>query len=915
MGREKVKAPLSKDTKPLSSYWTYLVVALVAIILIVGGSFVYTNQEQQMRQRVEGGLTAIAQLKVNQIEQWRAERIADANILGRSQFFVEGIAKWLASPDTDTKENVITVLAELDKQYQYQDILLVDLNGKVLLTLNNAVEHLSDMTLAQLAVAFKEHEAVIVDFHYPPDSNSPHLDVVAPLFIQEKDSQQAIGAVVLYIDPSQYLYPLIQSWPIPSNTAETLLVERDGDQVLFLNDLRHQENAALKLRIPLSQQEVPAVMAVTGKEGIFEGKDYRGAEVLSALKHIPDSPWYMVAKIDTDEALGEWHMQRSFMIAFIVLLLAIMLAIGGTFWQRRQRLAFHALHHAEVEHQTLVSHFDYLVKYANDIIILTDENHRITEANDRALETYGYTREEMLGLEIEALVAPEGLAPHQARMQEIAEKGSVIAEAIHKRKNNSLFPVEISGRNIKIENKLYFQAIIRDITERKRAEEELKLRAQLLDDANDSIFLHDFDGNLTYVNEMMCKSHGYSEEELMNVKLPALVIPEYAKLLGHRYQNLIEKGYDTFESAHFHKDGSIIPFEIHSRLIEFEDKKFILTVARDITERKKAEETLRDSEMRYRTLIEDAYDMIQSVRPDGSFIFVNRAWLKTLGYSESDLPGLNIFNIIHPESLEHCQQIFSQVIGGKSVQGISATFVAKDGRRILVNGNATPRFAESAIVATHGIFRDVTEHEQIEEERQQNLEKLQKTVEGAIEAIASMAETRDPYTAGHQRQVSKLASAIAQEMGLPKEKIETIRISGILHDIGKVSVPSEILSKPTKLNQIEIALIRNHPKVSRDILKTMELPWTICPIVVQHHERMDGSGYPNGLSGQDILLEARILAVADVVEAMASHRPYRPALGIDKALEEITQNKGTLYDADAVDACVKLFTEKGFKFE
>lgn len=208
-----------------------------------------------------------------------------------------------------------------------------------------------------------------------------------------------------------------------------------------------------------------------------------------------------------------------------------------------------------------------------------------------------------------------------------------------------------------------------------------------------------------------------------------------------------------------------------------------------------------------------------------------------------------------------------------------------------------------------------TERERAEEELQQGLEKVRRTLEGTVQALAATTERRDPYTAGHQQRVTRLACAIAQEMGLPEEEIEGIRVTGTLHDIGKISVPAEILNKPGRLTEMEMTLIKTHPQVGHEILKTVEFPWPVAQIVLQHHERMDGSEYPSGLSGEEILPEARILAVADVVEAMSSHRPYRPALGKDKALEEISRNRGVLYDSNVVDACLKVFTEKGFKFE
>ena len=210
---------------------------------------------------------------------------------------------------------------------------------------------------------------------------------------------------------------------------------------------------------------------------------------------------------------------------------------------------------------------------------------------------------------------------------------------------------------------------------------------------------------------------------------------------------------------------------------------------------------------------------------------------------------------------------------------------------------------------------DIREREHAEEQLQQTLESLRKAVSATVQVMVSAVETRDPYTAGHQLRSANLAQAIATEMGLPQDKIEGIRMAGSIHDIGKLSIPAEILSKPTKLSEIEFSLIKEHARQGYKILKNVESPWPLAEIVRQHHERMDGSGYPRNLKGTEILIEARILAVADVVEAMASHRPYRPGLGIDLALSEIEKNRGIFYDDAVADACLRLFREKGFQLE
>ncbi|MBU4413585.1 MAG: HD domain-containing protein [Proteobacteria bacterium] len=203
----------------------------------------------------------------------------------------------------------------------------------------------------------------------------------------------------------------------------------------------------------------------------------------------------------------------------------------------------------------------------------------------------------------------------------------------------------------------------------------------------------------------------------------------------------------------------------------------------------------------------------------------------------------------------------------------------------------------------------------LKQEVEERTAELRKTLRGVIYALTMTVEYRDPYTAGHQQRVSDLSRAMAKEMGFSKDKIMGIRMAGVLHDIGKIAIPAEILSKPGRLSKTEFELIKNHSQVGYDILKSIQFPWPLSQIVLQHHERMDGSGYPNGLLGKEMLIESSILGIADVVEAMASHRPYRAALGIDKALEEISINKGKFYDVEVVNACLKVFKDKKFKFK
>lgn len=209
---------------------------------------------------------------------------------------------------------------------------------------------------------------------------------------------------------------------------------------------------------------------------------------------------------------------------------------------------------------------------------------------------------------------------------------------------------------------------------------------------------------------------------------------------------------------------------------------------------------------------------------------------------------------------------------------------------------------------------EIAQKEQAQQKLNASLKNLKKVMDGTIEAIAMTVDKRDPYTSGHQQRVAQLAGAIAEELGLPPDQIEGLVMAATIHDIGKIAIPAEILSKPSRLTEIEIQLVQSHAQAGYDILSGIDFPWPIDQIIVQHHERLDGSGYPNALKGDEIMLEARILGVSDVVETMASHRPYRPSIGTHQALEEISRNRDTLYDRSIVDACLSLFYEKGYTF-
>ncbi|MBU0622335.1 MAG: PAS domain S-box protein [Gammaproteobacteria bacterium] len=343
----------------------------------------------------------------------------------------------------------------------------------------------------------------------------------------------------------------------------------------------------------------------------------------------------------------------------------------------------------------------------------------------------------------------------------------------------------------------------------------------------------------------------------------------------------------------------------------------VLSMEHGIRARKAAEKSLRESEARYRALVESSSDWIWEIDEHAVYTYSSPQVFELLGHRAEDVIGKTPFDLMTPEDATRLREQFAAVASERShFRLLGNANLHKDGHVVYMETSGTPMFdAHGEFRGYRGIDRDITERKEAEKERRVSAEKLEQLLMQTIGAISATVEARDPYTAGHEQRVAQLASAIAVEMGLSAEAVHGISLASSIHDLGKIRVPAEILSKPGKLSPIEYELVKIHSQTGYDIIKDIEFPLPIALMVLQHHERLDGSGYPQGLKDGQILLEAKIMGVADVVEAMSMHRPYRPGLGIDAALEEISRHRGVMYDADVVDSCVALFREKKFSFD
>lgn len=326
----------------------------------------------------------------------------------------------------------------------------------------------------------------------------------------------------------------------------------------------------------------------------------------------------------------------------------------------------------------------------------------------------------------------------------------------------------------------------------------------------------------------------------------------------------------------------------------------------------------REDRMWMQTTLDSVGEAIISTDAAGVVTYTNAVAATMCSASQAELKGKPLAGVIcFSDALDETIDPVSLALAGSSSARSDALFLH------MGNGNKIPVEASCrAVQDEHGdvmgaalAFRDITGRKQTVRELRNTVAKLRQTVEATVQALVVASEKRDPYTAGHQQRVAQLAVAIARRLGWEGEQLDSIRVTGLLHDIGKIYLPAEILSKPARLTDMEMGLVRTHSQAGFDILAGVPFPWQVAQVVLQHHERLDGTGYPDGLSGDDILIESRIICVADVVEAMSSHRPYRAALGMERALDEIRAGRGLRYDTSVVDACVSLFDEGDFSFE
>jgi PAS domain S-box-containing protein len=612
---------------------------------------------------------------------------------------------------------------------------------------------------------------------------------------------------------------------------------------------------------------------------------------------------------------------------------------------------------------------------ASDAIFIMKQE-RFIECNSKTLDMYGCSKTDIINqtpYRFSPSLQPCGTDSKTKAQEHInaALTGKPQHfEWKHCRLDGTLFDVEVSLNSIVIESEIYLQAIVRDITQRKKAEHELrqsenKLRT-LLENIPDGYCLLDAEGYFRDQNQAFEDIYGYPRKEILGKHIlhSNIILHDQVAIIKDALELGFQRTTGPFELFIKHRDGSRIPVEVRTSPVTINHEQWIIVVSRDISQRKRIEKHVLNIEQDLKLLV-DINQVLTHVSSEEGLLKTVCKHIYALGSyklvwiafaaDDKDKTVIPVAqNGIDRDSLLAMNLVWSDTPKGQGPIGTAMRsghyIVARD-----IHNN--PEFKElreqalqygysssiiiPLIIKDHVIgsliicdedenafgddeallLQELTDdiaygiHSQrLSFAQKENTKNLSQTMVQTIEAVALTVEKRDPYTAGHQDNVAQLSVAIGREIGLTEDQIFGLKLGATIHDLGKIYIPAEVLNRPGRLSEPEFEMIKSHPQVGYDIVKNINFPWPIAEMILQHHERLDGRGYPNGLKGDEIIIEAQILAVADVVEAISAHRPYRPALGIEVGMDEIKQGRGKIYNPDVVDACIKLIEKDNFTF-
>ncbi len=563
--------------------------------MIILGFIHFYHEEKRAIQQKQDELSAIADLKVTQIVNWRLERMSNA----RAIFSIPLLSKYLRdcvqNPDDKKlfREYQLT-LETIRDVYRLESILAVDTNGKIVCSSGKYANAYGRSAKRFIDEARHENKIIFSDLAKGEVDPDIHMGMFIPMNVRTTEKETQVGVIFLRINPNEFLYPLITNWPNESKTGETLLIDQQGDNIVYLNELRFMKKTALNLKFPINSPNLPAAMAARGVEKPVFGKDYRGENVLAVLKKIPDSPWFLVSKIDMKEIRSpliftEW-------LAALTTVIFILFAGSMTafYWYRKDSYYYRLKYQMELERKALEKHFKYITEYANDIIILAESDGRIVEVNNKAVNTFGYTRAELLKMSIKDIRAPEQRQQLGVMLGTVNTKGGLVYETVNIRKDGTEFPVEVSMRLMDIEGKAYIHGIARDITERKNLEQRME---SFFTESPAGLCIVDDQYRWVKINKKMADMNGCSIEKHIGNTISD-ILPDLAPQLMPMCKDIIENG-KAYLNIEISGETPSHPGQKRNWIVSYfpvsgRDKRrnFVGAIVVEITDWKKAQEEL-----------------------------------------------------------------------------------------------------------------------------------------------------------------------------------------------------------------------------------------------------------------------------------------------------------------------------------
>ncbi|MBN2862996.1 MAG: PAS domain S-box protein, partial [Bacteroidales bacterium] len=623
----------SQKQKPAVPWPLIVLFFILAAAAVVVGLLFYESQKKQNLDISTKELSAIADLKVKQIIQWRSERISDGSNFSENVTLMKQFAGFLDQPGNKSlRDELFEDLKALTENYDYRNVIFVDRDCNVILYYPDQDTVIGTYLEALLNRIMLKGEIVVTDLLRDEEVSFPHLDMLVPLKRIGVNDTTVFGALVLRIDPEKILYPLIQSWPSTTKTSEAILFHREGDSIVYLNELRHLQDSYKVLRRSITDEKLVDAKALQGIMETTDAIDYRGVPVIAAMKKVPESSWFLVAKVDRKEVYSSIQPNLRLIVIIIILFIFAIGSLLGFFWWNQRVRFYRQKYETELDRLALVRHFDYILKYANDIILLIDKDFNIIEANDKALETYMYNREEFIGQPFNILHSYISMKEFVNDFKPLDEIGYATFEAYHKKKDGSIFPIEISARRVDIEGVKYYQSISRDITERKIAEETLKESEEkfrnIFEESPLSIAVTGKDMVILRANSAYCRMLGYSEEELLGMTYKDFTHPDHIQADELAILKLVSREINIYhtEKRYLKNDGSIIWGSATISIIRNKDDEihFFLEMVEDITSKIIAAAQLEKSFSLQKATLESTEDGILVVDTNRKIVQFNR---------------------------------------------------------------------------------------------------------------------------------------------------------------------------------------------------------------------------------------------------------------------------------------------------